>query len=84
MARGQHRFRQVRLDSTAARKKQTRRENAPAKAAERERRDARIIAKIKATKGGDYAPEVKSWITARLEKQWRQVKPEDIKALVAG
>ena len=82
MARPQNRFRQVRLDSTRDRKLQTRSDNAPRKVAERERRDARIIAKIKATKGGDYAPEVKSWITARTGKLWRQVKPADIKALV--
>ena len=83
MSRSQVRFRQVRLDGTALSKKLTRAANAPRKVAERERRDAKIIAKIKATKGGDYAPEVQSWITARTGKLWRQVKPADIKALTA-
>ncbi len=83
MARAQHRFRQVRLDSTRAILKQIRVDNKPRKVAERVRRDARIVAQIKATKGDDYSPAVKSWITARVGKLWRQVKPDDIKALVA-
>ncbi|HYE07883.1 MAG TPA: hypothetical protein VEL07_20365 [Planctomycetota bacterium] len=83
MARAQHRFRQVRLDSTRAIHKQCRIDNKPRKTAERERRDARIIAVIKAAKGTDFSPAVKSWITARLGKQWRQVQPSDITSLVA-
>ncbi|MBA3847676.1 MAG: hypothetical protein H0X45_13670 [Planctomycetes bacterium] len=83
MARAQHRFRQVRMDSTRAAHKQCLIDNKPRKAAERVRRDARIVAMIKAAKGTDYSPAVKSWITARLGKLWRQVQPADIKALVA-
>jgi hypothetical protein len=73
--------RKVRLDSRRANQKLTRNRNGVIKQAERARRDARIIAKIKATQG-EFAPEVKSWISAQLGKHWRQVQDDDIKQIV--
>jgi hypothetical protein len=82
MARGMHRHRHIRLTTGRQLNHENRVENAPRKRAERDRRDARIVAKIKAAKEGDYAPEVKSWIAAKAGKAWRQVTEADIKALI--
>jgi hypothetical protein len=83
MARAQHRFRNVRLTSTRRINKEVRASNRPRKAKESARRDAKIVAMIKAAKGDDYAPGVKSWICATLDKEWRQVTKDDIKTLVS-
>jgi hypothetical protein len=83
MARPMHRHRHIRLTSTRALNNQNRVDNAPRKRAERQRRDERIIAKIKAAKGKDFSAEVKSWITARTGKLWRQVTDADIQSAIA-
>ncbi len=83
MSRPPHRHRHIRLTSGRARNSQNRLDNAPRKRSERSRRDVRIIAVIKGTKGADYSPATKSWISARLGKAWRQVTPADIKKSIA-
>lgn len=83
MARPAHRFRHIRLTSHRKLNAECKIANRPRKAKEATRRDAKIVAAIKAAKGADYAPGVKSWICATLEKQWRQVTPDDIKTLVS-
>ena len=60
MSRPMHRHRHIRLTTGRQLNNENRVENAPRKRAERLRRDARIVAKIKATQNGDYSPEVKS------------------------
>jgi hypothetical protein len=84
MARGMHRHRHIRLTTTREINNQKRVDGIPRKLSERKRRDARMVATIKAAKGADYSPAVKSWITAKLGLQWRQVKPADIKAAIAA
>ncbi len=83
MSRAMHRHRHIRLTTTRQILAETRIRKGPAKIKERARRDVKIVAAIKATKGDAYSPAVKSWITAQLEKQWRQVTKDDIKALIA-
>ncbi len=83
MSRAMHRHRHIRLTTTRQILAETRIRKRPAKLKERARRDAKIVAAIKAAKGGDYSPAVKSWVTAQLDKQWRQVTKEDIKTLIA-
>lgn len=84
MARGMHRHRHIRLQSTRDINKKKRIDNIARKVSERNRRDAKIVAAIKAAKGNDYSPAVKSWITAKTGKLWRQVTPADIKAISSG
>ena len=83
MARAIHRHRHIRLTTTRAINKRVRAENTPRKLKETDRRAATIKAIIRADKTGDFNPAVKSWITRQLDKQWRQVTKDDIKALIA-
>lgn len=83
MARGIHRHRHIRLTTTREINNRVRAENTPRKVKETTRRAATMKAMIKATKGDDYNPAVKSWIARQLDKQWRQVTKADIKALIA-
>jgi len=83
MGRPIHRHRHIRLETLRQRLKQNRIDNAPRKKAERQRREARMLAVIKAAQSPDFHPAVRSWISERLGKPWRQVTPEDIKALTA-
>jgi hypothetical protein len=83
MARGMHRHRSIRRENLAAHKIETRARKAPAKIAARHRRDARIIAKIKATPAGlAYAPEVQSWLAAQLGKAATKITAAEVTALV--
>jgi hypothetical protein len=84
MARGMHRHRRIRLDNLRDTKAETRAQKRPGKIKARVRRDANVIAKIKATKAENgYSPEVKSWISAQLEKPFWQVTADEIAALTA-
>lgn len=83
MARAIHRHRHIRLTTTREINKRVRAENTPRKIKEADRRAATIKAIIKSNKTGDYNAAVKSWITRQLDKQWRQVTKDDIKALIA-
>ncbi len=83
MARPMHRFRNIRLTTHRQIRKDIWYGNRPRKTAERTRRDARMVASIKANKTADYSPAVKSWVSARLDKAWRQVTKDDIKAIIA-
>jgi len=65
--------------SNAARRKA---ENAVRKAKECSRREARIIERIKTT-APPYAPEVVSWMSAKLGKKAGQITEQDIAALTA-
>lgn len=83
MARGMHRHRSIRRENLAAHKIATKARKAPAKAKARDRRDARMIAKIKsATAGIALAPEVQSWIADRLGKPAAKVNAAELAALV--
>ena len=83
MARGMHRHRRIRLDNLAATKIETRRAAAPGKAKARVRRDARVIAKIKATKTGvGYAAEVQSWLARRLDKPFAKITAAEITGVI--
>lgn len=84
MSRGMHRHRSIRRANLAAHKIATKARKAPSKASARVRREARVIAKIKATPAGTaYAPEVQSWLAVRLEKAASKITPADIKSVLA-
>lgn len=84
MSRGMHRHRSIRRANLAAHKIATKARKAPAKASARVRREARVIAKIKATPAGTaYSAEVQSWLAVRLEKAASKITPADIKSVLA-
>lgn len=84
MSRGMHRHRRIRLDNLAQTKIDTRKAKAPAKRRARTLRDARVIAKIKATKAGTgYSPEVQSWLAARTGRAFSRLSAEDIAKAIA-
>jgi len=83
MARPAHRHRRIRLDSTARMNAETRVANEPRKTSERARRDARMLAALKAKGPTAVSLAVKSWVCAQLDKQWRQVTPADLAKLTA-
>jgi hypothetical protein len=84
MARGMHRHRSIRLNNLRTHKIELRAAKAPAKAKARVRRDARVIAKIKATKAGTgYSAEVQSWLAAKLDKPFSKITAEEIKTAIA-
>jgi hypothetical protein len=84
MARGMHRHRRIRLDNLRDTKLETRARKAPGKLKATVRRDARIIAKIKATKPGvGFAAEVESWLSRRLDKPYSAITAEEIVQAIA-
>ncbi len=84
MARGMHCHRSVRLTNLRKTKAETRVRNRPGKIKARMRRDANIIAKLKAAKPGTgYSAEVQSWISAKLDKPFTKVTPDEIKSLIS-
>ncbi len=84
MARGMHRHRRIRLDNLAATRISTRASNAPAKVKAAVRRDARVIAKIKATPDGvSLSPEVQSWLSRQVGKAFAKITAADIAAVIA-
>ena len=84
MARGMHRHRRIRLDNLRDTKIATRKFKAPGKVKARTRRDANVIAKIKATaEGTGYGAEVQSWLAAQVGKPFTKISAEEIKAAIA-
>lgn len=84
MARGMHCHRNIRLTNLRAHRKATRAAGAPGKIKARVRRDARIIAKIKAAAAGQvHSPEVQSWLAARTGKAYTRLSAADIAAAIA-
>jgi len=51
------------------------------KVPERQRRDARMTAKLKA--GGPRTPDVQSWLAAKLDKRYAKITDADIRQLLA-
>ena len=79
MARGMHRHRKIRLARLAEHKISTRHRKAPHKIKARTGRDARVIAKIKATVSANgYAPEVQSWLSLKAGKSFSRLTPAEI------
>lgn len=84
MARGMHRHRSIRLKNLRQTRLDTRKANAPGKAKAAVRRDARVIAKIKATKAGTgYSAEVQSWLSRKLDKPFTKITADQIKQAIA-
>lgn len=84
MSRGMHRHRSIRRANLAAHKIATKARKAPAKASARVRREARVIAKIKATPAGiAYSPEVQTWLSVRLDKPASKITAADVKSVLA-
>lgn len=84
MARPMHVHRNIRLTNLRATKKATRRANAPAKRKAASRRDATIIARIKAAPAGvSFPPAIQSWLSRRTGKPFTKLTPEQIKAAIA-
>lgn len=85
MARGMHRHRNIRLTNLRKTKSETRARKRPGKIKARTRRDANIIAKIKAAVAATgYSPEVQSWLSLKLEKPFSKITAEEIKTLVSA
>lgn len=76
--------RKTRLDSRRENQKITRTKNSTQKREERIRRDKRVIEKIQATKDADYSPEVKSWLSDKLGKSYRQITAEDVQSVLSA
>lgn len=73
--------RKVRLDTRRLRQKEGRRRTAEAKRQERVRRDRRLAAKLR--EGRVDAPEVQSWIAAKLGKPAARASAEELERLKA-
>jgi hypothetical protein len=84
MSRGMHRHRSIRLKNLRQTRLDTRAAKAPGKVKATVRRNARVIAKIKATKPGvGYGAEVQSWLSRKLDKPFGKITAEDIKQAIA-
>lgn len=84
MARGMHRHRNIRLTNLRKTRKTTRAAKGPGKIKARTRRDANIIAKIKATAAGTgYSAEVQSWLSRQLDKPFTKISADEIKQAIA-
>lgn len=78
---GLHRTHQRRMNRAEAR--QTKADNRVFKDAERARRDARMLAKIKG-KGLPFHPAVMSWLSRKLDKPAAKITANDLKAIPAA
>ena len=74
--------RRDRLDGRRTKATATRRQNSPVKTRERARREAKLLAFVKANKP-PYTPAVMSWLSRKLDKPSGKITPKDIKALLA-
>lgn len=84
MSRGMHRHRSIRLKNLRQTRIDTRKAKAPGKVKATVRRNARVIAKIKATKAGvGYSAEVQSWLSRKLDKPFGKISADDIKLAIA-
>lgn len=72
-----HRRRRERVDAA-----ETRSRNRVVKQKESARRDARMMAEIRAG-APPFSPSVMSWLSRKLDKPARKITPEDMKALRA-
>ena len=74
----------IHRSATARRRRQeqqdTRLYNARYKTKERDRRDAKMAARVKSG-SLPYAPEVMSWLSAKLDKQASRITAEDVAKL---
>lgn len=59
---------------------ETKARNKTVKVDERERRDARMLAKVEAG-SLPYTPVVMSWLSRKLDKRAIRITPEDVKSL---
>lgn len=83
MARGMHCHRNIRLTNLRKTKAETRARKRPGKIKARTRRDANIIAKIKAAKPANgYSAEVQSWLSTKLDKPFTSISADEIKTLL--
>lgn len=84
MARGMHCHRNIRLTNLRKTKDETRARKRPGKIKARVRRDANIVAKIKAAKPDNgYSPEVQSWLSLKIGKPFTSISADDIKSAIA-
>lgn len=72
--------RKLRFELRRQRQAETRVNNTGRKAAERDRRDVRMLDKIRAGKP-PYTPDVMSWLSAKLGKRARALTDDDIAGL---
>lgn len=83
MARGMHCHRNIRLTNLRKTKAETRARKRPGKIKARTRRDANIVAKIKAAKPETgFSAEVQSWLSDQLDKPFSKITTDEIKTLV--
>ena len=71
----------VRMQMTFADQRKSRIINGHDKRKERTRKDAKMLAAVKAG-SLPYTPPVMSWLSTKLEKRSSLIKPEDIQSLL--
>lgn len=76
---GMHRTHRRHMEREDA--KETKLRNRVFKTKERTRRDARMLATLKAGQGS-YAPTVLSWLSRKLDKPATKITPQDVAALL--
>jgi hypothetical protein len=75
--------RRIRREQRRADMAESRRRNSPRKAAERQRRQARMLELIKQGKL-PYTPAVMSWLSAQLDKPSRLITQDEVDRLVSA
>jgi hypothetical protein len=68
--------------SRRAQAAETKEVNRGRKTAERARRDARLLERVKSS-APPYTPEVMSWLSEKLGKKSSQITPEDVARLTS-
>jgi hypothetical protein len=74
--------RRDRFDRRAVDQALARSANGPRKAAERQRRAARMQTALKAGRWPDYTRAVRNWVAVQLGKPEARITPDDVKRLL--
>jgi hypothetical protein len=75
--------RHKRLELRKVQQAETRSRNGPRKAAERRRRDSRMLELLRIHKP-PYIPALRSWLSAKLGKPSAKITAEDVQKLLAA
>lgn len=75
--------RHKRIELRKVEQAESRSRNGPRKAAERRRREARMLALLRVHKP-PYIPAINSWLSAKLRKPVARITPEDVQKLLAS
>jgi hypothetical protein len=75
--------RHKRIELRKVEQAESRSRNGPRKAAERQRRDARMLALLRVHKP-PYIPAINSWLSAKLGKPVAKITSQDVEKLLAA